>query len=85
MMSSEQQQRGLQVIGAGFGRTGTFSTKEALNILGFPCYHMTEVISNGDQKLWLDAKEKKEYKWDEIFKNYSATDYFKVWVNFFLK
>jgi hypothetical protein len=34
----------LEVIGAGFGRTGTMSLKVALEELGFgPCYHMTEV------------------------------------------
>lgn len=34
----------LKVIGAGFGRTDTWSTFAALNRLGFPCYHMQEVI-----------------------------------------
>lgn len=34
----------LQVIGAGFGRTGTFSLRSALEMLGFaPCYHMFSV------------------------------------------
>ena len=33
----------LQVIGAGFGRTGTASMREALVRLGFgPCDHMVE-------------------------------------------
>ena len=27
----------------GFGRTGTSSLKAALEILGFPCYHMDEL------------------------------------------
>ena len=36
---------GLQVIGAGLGRTGTLSMKEALEELGFkPCHHMHDVI-----------------------------------------
>ena len=36
---------GLQVIGAGLGRTGTLSMKLALEELGFnPCHHMDEVI-----------------------------------------
>jgi hypothetical protein len=31
----------LSIIGAGFGRTGTLSLKQALETLGFgPCYHM---------------------------------------------
>jgi hypothetical protein len=34
----------LKVIGAGFGRTGTFSLCTALNQLGFPCYHMFELF-----------------------------------------
>ena len=37
----------LDVIGAGFGRTGTMTLRDALNRLGFgPCYHMSEVINN---------------------------------------
>jgi sulfotransferase family protein len=37
----------LEVIGAGFGRTGTMSLKVALEELGFgPCYHMSEVFEN---------------------------------------
>jgi hypothetical protein len=30
----------VKVIGAGFGRTGTFSLKMALEILGMKTYHM---------------------------------------------
>lgn len=45
----------VQVIGAGWGRTGTSSLKKALEILGFgPCYHMTEVIKNGDTTSWTE-------------------------------
>src|SRR4051794_32742001 len=37
----------LQVIGAGFGRTGTLSLKAALEQLGFgPCYHQYELIGH---------------------------------------
>lgn len=37
----------VKVIGAGFGRTGTFSLKAALEELGFgPCYHMFEIIED---------------------------------------
>jgi len=44
----------IKVIGAGFGRTGTDSLREALTILGFgPCHHMFEVDNNPDQQaLW---------------------------------
>lgn len=40
----------LQVIGSGFGRTGTLSLKTALATLGFgPCHHMEEVFANPAQ------------------------------------
>ena len=44
----------LELIGAGFGRTGTWSTFAALNRLGFPSYHMQEVIINKANKGHLD-------------------------------
>jgi hypothetical protein len=47
----------LEVIGAGFGRTGTMSFKSALDRLGLgPCYHMIEVYANeGHAGIWSDA------------------------------
>lgn len=37
----------LEIIGAGFGRTGTDSLREALTVLGFgPCHHMHEIRDN---------------------------------------
>ncbi|MER9146686.1 hypothetical protein NKH92_28965 [Mesorhizobium sp. M0871] len=44
----------LELIGAGFGRTGTWSTFAALNRLGLPSYHMQEVILNKANKGHLD-------------------------------
>ena len=44
----------VQIIGAGFGRTGTWSTFAALNQLGFRCYHMQEVVLNKANKRHLD-------------------------------
>jgi hypothetical protein len=42
----------LKVVGAGVGRTGTYSLKLALNQLGFgPCYHMEEIILDMPNKL----------------------------------
>jgi hypothetical protein len=39
----------LEVIGVGFGRTGTLSLKSALETLGFgPCYHMYELLQHTD-------------------------------------
>lgn len=46
----------LELIGAGWGRTGTMSTKRALEkLLDAPCYHMEECLKKGDQQLWIDA------------------------------
>ncbi|MCF6301086.1 MAG: hypothetical protein L3J52_08215 [Proteobacteria bacterium] len=70
----------LKIIGVGFGRTGTLSSKTALNELGFNCYHMDEVLFNKDNDQHLDfwlkvAKEPegKQHNWHEVFENYSAT------------
>src|SRR4026207_787211 len=70
----------LKIIGAGFGRTGTWSTYTALNQLGFPCYHMAEVILNPQNKTHLDFWRKVAnsppgtgHDWNEVFANYTAT------------
>ena len=44
----------LKVVGAGLGRTGTYSLKLALEqLLGGPCYHMAEVWSHPEHiPLW---------------------------------
>lgn len=70
----------LKVIGAGFGRTGTLSVYTALNQLGFPCYHMIEVLKNEENKSHLDfwrkvanSKPDTSHDWKQIFSKYSAT------------
>ncbi len=69
----------LKVIGAGFGRTGTLSTYTALNKLGFPCYHMFEVIENKANKTHLDfwrgvanTPAGTKHDWDQVFAKYTA-------------
>ena len=64
----------LKVIGTGFGRTGTDSLREALNILGFgKCHHMFEVIDNGDQKrLWREKAKGGPVPWDLLFEGYQS-------------
>jgi hypothetical protein len=48
----------LKVIGAGLGRTATFSLKFALEHLGFgPCYHMTEVFAGARRNILLAVAE----------------------------
>lgn len=40
----------LEIIGAGFGRTGTDALREALTVLGFgPCHHMHELRDNPEK------------------------------------
>lgn len=70
----------LKVIGAGFGRTGTLSTCTALNQLGFPCYHMFEVLGNEDNKthldFWRDVANSEpdiRHDWDKVFSKYTAS------------
>tara|TARA_R110002050_G_scaffold221415_2_gene357216 strand:- start:2681 stop:3049 length:369 start_codon:yes stop_codon:yes gene_type:complete len=68
----------IEIIGAGFGRTGTNTLKEALVILGFPCYHMTEVFKGGRDhcKFWLSQytlNDELGPRCEDIFKGYTAT------------
>ncbi len=65
----------LQVVGAGFGRTGTNSLRVALDELGLgPCYHMHEVLSDPDRHvpLWTAAASGNP-DWDAIFEGYAST------------
>jgi hypothetical protein len=68
----------LKVIGAGLGRTATFSMKFALEHLGFgPCYHMSEVLAGARRNvpLWVDVVNG-NFDWDSIFDGFeSTTDY----------
>jgi hypothetical protein len=65
----------LRVVGAGLGRTGTLSLKNALeHLLGEPCYHMTEVFTRADDlAFWQAAAEGEAVDWDEVFDGYAAT------------
>jgi hypothetical protein len=68
----------MEVIGAGFGRTGTLSLKAALERLGFsPCYHMVEVPKHGHGTFWKEAMRKRArgepIERDPVFANYRAT------------
>ena len=65
----------LEIIGAGFGRTGTMSLKFALEHLGFvKCHHMTSLA--GNRKLvyaWHDVALKGSRDWDALFEGFRAT------------
>jgi hypothetical protein len=65
----------LEVIGAGFGRTGTHSVGLALEQLGFgPCYNIHEVARNPrHRELWNSALDGKRLDWDHMFSAYKST------------
>lgn len=65
---------GLKIIGSGFGRTGTMSTKMALEQLGFgPCHHMVEVMENPAQPAhWAALKAGEDVDWAQVFDGYAS-------------
>ncbi len=68
----------MHVIGAGLGRTGTYSLKLAINRLGLgPCHHMEAVFQNmaGQVPLWTAALHGRP-DWGAIFDGFhSAVDW----------
>ena len=68
----------LKVIGAGMGRTGTYSLNLALEEIGFgPCYHMEEVFRIPKQtQYWAEVADGIIPDWDEVFAGFaSAVDF----------
>jgi hypothetical protein len=65
----------LKVIGAGFGRTGTWSMKAALEQIGFgPSFHMIDLIEHPDRAaLFLAALGGEQVDWGEVFAGYAST------------
>jgi hypothetical protein len=65
---------GLQLVGAGLGRTGTTSLKAALEqLLDGPCYHMMEVFGRPEAAtMWRDAVDGDLPDWNEVFADYRA-------------
>ncbi len=66
----------MQVIGAGFGRTGTLTLKAALEELGVgPCYHMVEVLWGDTSRLplWQAAANGEEVDWKRVFEGFEST------------
>ena len=64
----------LELIGAGFGRTGTESMKLALEQLGFgPCHHMKEVLADPEQlRIWRAIARGDPPDWEAAFAGYRA-------------
>jgi hypothetical protein len=64
----------LQVIGSGFGRTGTMSLKLAIEQLGIGrCYHMMEVFQLPNAPTQWLAAANGAADWPGIFEGFSAT------------
>lgn len=65
----------MDVIGAGFGRTGTLSFKVALEQLGFaPCYHMEDTVTAaGHLDAWSALASGGDVDWRALFDSYRAT------------
>jgi len=65
----------LDIIGAGFGRTGTNSMRLALEQLGFgPCHHMYEVMTKPRLvPFWEAAVTDGSANWEELFQGYRST------------
>ncbi len=65
----------LEVVGAGFGRTGTLSMKTALEQLGFgPCHHMVEVFGRTESAaVWAAAIAGEPVDLDALLEGFTAT------------
>lgn len=70
----------LDIIGAGLGRTGTLSLRSALETLGYPCYHMLDLLFDPYRKtdvdFWLEVAAdplRIDHDWLRVFSGYRAT------------
>jgi len=96
-MGGKKPYTGLLLIGAGLPRTGTFSTRTALEmILEGPCYHMRDVlISRKHMKFWEEIQRgtllPTEENFQDMFKegkfvaavDHPASQYYKVLMDAF--
>ncbi len=68
----------LTIVGAGFGRTGTKSMQQALEMLGLgPCHHMSVLLEDPEQQaLWNGFGQGETPDWDQAFAGFrSAVDW----------
>ncbi len=64
----------LEVIGVGYGRTGTLSLKTALERLGFgPCYHALEFMRHPEHQARWEMAFHGNPRWEEVFAGYRST------------
>lgn len=74
IQAEQPQSKGLKVIGAGLFKSGTYSFKIALEILGFgPCYHMEEFAKNPSHVVyWEKAENNQPVNFDEFLGGYNS-------------
>jgi hypothetical protein len=64
----------LEVIGAGYGRTGTLSLKAALERLGFgPCYRAVEFMRHPEHQARWEEAFRGNPRWPDVFSGYRST------------
>lgn len=66
----------MQIIGAGLPRTGTGSTRKALELLGLRCFHMETLtrLKRQQSDLWRDVFENSAvHRWETLFEGFDAT------------
>jgi hypothetical protein len=63
----------LEVIGAGWGRTGTYSLYHALNQLGYRTHHMHEVWQHEEQAHQFIDAARGNADWPRLYDGYTAT------------
>ncbi|KAI5060418.1 hypothetical protein GOP47_0024838 [Adiantum capillus-veneris] len=75
--TSKQSKSNLQVIIAGFPRTGTLSLLLAMETLGFPCFHGMHLKKPTTGNLFIKAFTSGDPKcWEELLDGYAAiTDF----------
>lgn len=73
-MSDKPRGDKLQVIGAGFGRSGTTSLRKALHMLGYdPCYHMQTAMTHySHMQFWVRARAGEPVDYQQFFRSYQA-------------
>jgi hypothetical protein len=67
----------LKVIGLGFGRSGTYSLKAALEELGFgACYHFSKMFEHpGHAEQWRAAYHGASIDWNSLLAGYQSSVY----------
>ena len=70
----------MEVIGAGYGRTGTLSLQLALEQLGFdPCYHMQTIVKRPRHlQAWSKIGQGAPVDWHHLLSDYEAAVDFPV-------